>query len=951
MSNMQTNTHAGRWRPAGWLAVWLCLITGLARADYVWNFDTLANGKFELGQNEAPPPPGIENDPGSTNMFLRLVHPVGTNISSLTFDINDGTAAFGNDLGAFNEIVAEFDFRVGGPAEGFGFILLDTGVFGRQEVVPRQGFQGVQVYQEPTATNSLGIGFDIHQGTEGRTELNDNHVSVHFNGELLKEFDVGPTINLNGSNWIHARVTVRPRTGQGDVSVELTEAGGAPVVVVTNYLVGGMIPYESRPHFGGRSGPVETCTVDLDNLNIQYRDPVPAAFAFGTTNFATMEPEPAYVYVRRTGGGAENITVDFATVNGTAVGGADFVATNGTLTFVSGESIKLIPVTILSNAVVQGGRTFTVTLSNPSGGATLPAPASADVTIHDDDDPALVGSWNPAVVNFPANQVNGGSPVVSIHLNLLPDGRIVMWDRHGSAFGGTDGIPRIWDPVAGTFAATPDPMFDLFCAGHALMVDGRLFVPGGHVLDGVGEDKATIYDPAAGTWTRVADMNAGRWYPTVTMLASGDLLVEAGTIDIPTDVNPVSQVWQVASGTWRDHTNAATQHGKFPVWANYYPFMYQAPNGKVFCAGPQQMSRYLDPAGAGLWTDVAASSLSYRDYGTSVLYDDGKVMITGGNPPEVYNTISLLATTATILPSRVTEVIDLNPANPVWRVTNPMNIGRRHATATLLPDGTVLVTGGSSAPGFNVAAGAARWAELWNPANETWTPMASARRYNGYHANALLLPDGRVVTTGGGHPNPPDVDAGAPNFGSEPTAEFYSPPYLFKGARPAITSAPGGVTFGETFYVATPDAAAIGAVNWIKVGNTTHAFNQNQRINRLAFTNDAGGLHITAPANPYLCPPGHYYLFILNTNGVPSVAATVKIAMGILKVEPGGIDKHVTVTTVPGHNYLVEFSDRVPATSWTAVSSAVTATGFTTVFTNTAATFATNRFYRVRQVP
>ena len=99
--------------------------------------------------------------------------------------------------------------------------------------------------------------------------------------------------------------------------------------------------------------------------------------------------------------------------------------------------------------------------------------------------------------------------------------------------------------------------------------------------------------------------------------------------------------------------------------------MYLAPNGKVFNAGPQKMSRYLDTAGTGTWTDLAASSLDYRDYGTSVLYDDGKVMIHGGNVPEGYTQPSIYATTATVYPSRVTEVINLNDPTPAWRQTTP----------------------------------------------------------------------------------------------------------------------------------------------------------------------------------------------------------------------------------------------------------------------------------------
>src|SRR5262245_47183542 len=112
------------------------------------------------------------------------------------------------------------------------------------------------------------------------------------------------------------------------------------------------------------------------------------------------------------------------------------------------------------------------------------------------------------------------------------------------------------------------------------------------------------------------------------------------------------------------------------------------------------MSRELDVSGTGAWSDVARSLLPYRDYGSSVMYGDGKAMILGGNPRD-----------ADAFPSRTAEVIDLLAPTPSWRSTAPMRSGRRHANATLLPDGTVLVTGGSSSPGFDVAAGAVLDAE------------------------------------------------------------------------------------------------------------------------------------------------------------------------------------------------------------------------------------------------
>src|SRR5262249_34870013 len=138
---------------------------------------------------------------------------------------------------------------------------------------------------------------------------------------------------------------------------------------------------------------------------------------------------------------------------------------------------------------------------------------------------------------------------------------------------------------------------------------------------------------------------------------------------------------------------------------------------------------------------------------------------------------------------------------------------------------------------------------------------------------ALLLPDGRVLVGAGGRYN------GYPS--NDPydrlNAEIYSPPYLFKGARPTITSAPGDGAYGASISVATPNAASIASVSLIKLGSMTHAINMDQRYVPLTFSQGAGGLNVTLPANANLAPPGYYMLFIVDSNGVPSTASMIRM--------------------------------------------------------------------------
>ena len=236
------------------------------------------------------------------------------------------------------------------------------------------------------------------------------------------------------------------------------------------------------------------------------------------------------------------------------------------------------------------------------------------------------------------------------------------------------------------------------------------------------------------------------------------------------------------------------------------------------------------------------------------MYAPGKILVVGGGQP----------------PVNKAEVIDLNQAAPSWRAVGPMQYARRSLNATLLPDGKVLVTGGTASPGFNDPAGHVDGAELWDPATEKWTTLASSTGIpRVYHSTAMLLPDGRVFSTGGNH---------------HPEVELYSPPYLFKGARPTIASVPLSINYGQSFSVGTPDAATVTKVTLLKIGSVTHAFNQGQVINNLTFTKPpttaAGVLTARAPSGGNVAPPGYYMLFILNGSGIPSVARFVKISAG-----------------------------------------------------------------------
>ena len=454
---------------------------------------------------------------------------------------------------------------------------------------------------------------------------------------------------------------------------------------------------------------------------------------------------------------------------------------------------------------------------------------------------ATVGAWAP-VASWPA--------VVAGHTHLLPNGSVLMWNRGRTAdnkhvVGAQDFW--VWNRNTGAVTQGRNETTNLFCSGHAFLPDGRLLVAGGTIggtrgaFDEPGPPDANVYNYRTNQWEVLPDMNAGRWYPTVTALAGGGMLVSSG-LDETGAVNRTPQIWH--NGAWR---NLAAR--VLPL----YPWTFQAPrNGEVFYAGPDQRSAFLNPA-TGAWRDGPAAAVASRTYGTAVMFD-GQVLVVGGGTP--------VATAST-------ERIDLRASSPTWATAGAMAGPRIHHNATLLPDGTVLVTGGQREGAFNadLALVGVREAERYDPRTGQWTTLAAMQRPRAYHSTAMLLPDGRVLVAGGGAPARVD----------ERSAEIFSPPYLFKGPRPKITAAPRTIGYKQTFLVETPQAADVGAVRLIRLGSVTHSFNMNQRLSTLPFSASATGVTVTAPANKNVAPPGHYLLFIVTREGVPSVAKIVSV--------------------------------------------------------------------------
>jgi hypothetical protein len=484
--------------------------------------------------------------------------------------------------------------------------------------------------------------------------------------------------------------------------------------------------------------------------------------------------------------------------------------------------------------------------------------------------PALVGSWTATLPFRPPGATN---PYVAINVTQLPDGTLIAWGhdydeflRTGKAAKGTPSV-MVWNSQTNTYEKHNTPWVNLFCSGMAFLPDGRLVVNGGHSPAAVaakglevtyGHAKTAIYDFRTHSWSRGPNMAAGRYYPSTITLNNGELLTAMGDNQFgrPTRVPEVyidGQGWKKLTGaTMRDYTD-------------WYPNIYQLSNGLVYGANPGRQTFFIDPTGKGRYWD--GPIMHYRRYeASSVMYAPNKILVLGGNSGHGENGTTITNTA---------ETIDLTQPNAQWKLAAPMKYARQFPNATLLPDGTVLVTGGTSSVA-NALAGAVKPAELWNPATGQWTTLSSLSEPRLYHSTAILLPDGRVLVAGGGQPE----STGEAKGTTHQNMQIFSPPYLFKGNRPVISSAFEQAAYGATVNITSPDATSISRVTLVRLGTVTHSFNMSQRIAEVSFDHvDSQTLALHVPTDANDVPPGYYMLFVLNGQGVPSVSKIVHIGV------------------------------------------------------------------------
>ena len=454
-------------------------------------------------------------------------------------------------------------------------------------------------------------------------------------------------------------------------------------------------------------------------------------------------------------------------------------------------------------------------------------------------------------------------PIVPIHVVLLPDGRVMSFGTNAAGRQGGQLVYDVWDPSLGTgtdshMLLTNTTSTDIFCSAQSVMLSGDVLTSGGdltvNALRNSATNQTTIFSPSANAISTNTAMTYARWYGTLIGLPNGNLAIFGGRQNVgkltPIIAALTPEIYRPADRTWTSLVGATSSQAFNSNW--YYPRVYVAPGGKVFVLTNYGKMFYVSTQNDGAIT-MARGSVPVGDLALpSVAFSPGKLL--------------------SVRMNREVVVIDFTTAAPRVSLTDSIDRVRYWSSGTVLADGRVLVTGGSAVA--KQLTDAAFEAQIWDPNTGHWTTGASAVKPRLYHSMAMLMPDGSVLTGGGGAPGP------VTNL----NAEIYYPPYLYAAdgspaERPVILSTNSNYyDHGATLFATVRASDVISRLALVRTGSSTHSNNSDQQFVELTFSQVGQSLSATLPTDSSVLVPGFYMLFAINADGVPSVASLIRIS-------------------------------------------------------------------------
>jgi galactose oxidase len=551
--------------------------------------------------------------------------------------------------------------------------------------------------------------------------------------------------------------------------------------------------------------------------------------------------------------------------------------------------------TVSGTDIVQSTCSSTITSDlwtlNPVGGSyeivaensglCLTVPGASQTAVTDTVQSACSGVlnqlWSLSAAAIPSSWTGVTQLAVDpIAVGNLPDGNLVMWSANDQySFEGDigDGNGQTYTAVFNPSSLVSSEVLvtntgdDMFCPGTANLFNGNILVNGGD-----SSPKTSLYNPVSGLWTSDANMNIPRGYEADTVLTNGSVMTFGGSWS-GGEGGKTAEVWTQGSGwTVLSGVPETTIIGPDPQGVyrgDNHLWLFSAPNGEVFHAGPSAQMHWITTAGNGTITSAGnRDDDPYAINGNAVLYDVGLIMKTGGAP--AYQDANAEGNT---------YLIDINGGVGGVTVTKlaPMAYPRAFANGVVLPNGQVVIIGGQTYPVPFSDATAILTPEIWDPLTRVFRQLNPMQTPRVYHSSGILLQDGRVYEGGGGQ-------CGDGCSANHFNTEILTPPYLLNAdgsaaARPVITSASAEVALGGTISANT--SSPVASFVLMRLSSVTHTVNNDQRRIPLQIQSNSGNSYVlTVPSNPGIVLPGNYWLFALNAQGVPSVAANVVVSLG-----------------------------------------------------------------------